>query len=218
MTAPAARTAPTRRVYRFNILRVLLCGILLGVLVAACLYVHHTSFDFAYDRLTEDGSKTLAWITREVGLSLPLLMICLFQFMVYHKHDRRDGVASREMLWEVIIAAALTYLVLLPYMASLSREMYDAAVAAGATIPKTEDANVPWTLLMKLHEWFVRQTVPFGLLMVFHYTRSRRERLCPDTEADEPLMTVEAYRALHPDADEFATEGTSPVAEAPEEV
>ena len=211
-------SAPIRRIYKFSILRTLLCGILLAALITASLYVYHTAFDFAHARLIENGSKTLAWITREVGLSLPLVMICLFQYMVYHKHDRRDGVASREMIWEVIIAAALTYLVLLPYLAGLSREMYDAAVAAGAEIPKTEDVEVPWTLLMKLHEWFVRQSVPFCILILFHYTRGRRERLHPSTEADEPLMTVEAYRALHPDADEFATEDPEPPTENTEEV
>ena len=78
-------TAPTRRIYKFSILRTLLCGILLAALIAASLYVYHTAFDFAHARLIENGSKTLAWITREVGLSLPLVMICLFLYMVYLK-------------------------------------------------------------------------------------------------------------------------------------
>ena len=60
-----------QRRYRFSIVRVLFCGVLLTVLSAVCLYVFYTAFDFCRDRFLEEESKTLAWFTLQ--LSLPIL-------------------------------------------------------------------------------------------------------------------------------------------------
>lgn len=181
------------RRYRFSIGRVLLCGFLLTALVAACLYLSHTAFDFYRARFLEQDSKTLAWFTLQIGLALPFLVICLFHYMVYHKHDRRDGVARREMFWEVVIVAVLTYAVLLPYLSSISEALYINALAAGESIPKTDTGN-EITLLMELHDWFIRLTIPLGALMVFHAARARREIRFPEKEEETP-MTVAEYEA-----------------------
>ena len=188
-------SAQATRPYKFSILRVLLCGVLLTVLVAVCLYLDHTAFDFYEARLLENQSKTFAWFMEQIGFSLPFIVICLFHFMVYHKHDRRDGVARREMFWEVVVVTVLTYAVLLPYLAKISDALYINTLAAGETVPKT-DGRVEITLLMELHDWFIRLTIPLAVLMGFHAMRARREILHPETEAvaDTP-MTVAEYEA-----------------------
>ena len=188
-------SAQAPRRYKFSILRVLLCGVLLTVLVAVCLYLDYTAFDFYEARLLENQSKTFAWFVEQVGFSLPFIVICLFHFMVYHKHDRRDGVARREMFWEVVMVAVLTYAVLLPYLAKISDALYINALAAGKSVPKT-DGRVEITLLMELHDWFIRLTIPLAVLMGFHAMRARREILYPDTEGGEkPVITVDEYEA-----------------------
>ncbi|MBQ3508131.1 MAG: hypothetical protein IJA91_06235 [Clostridia bacterium] len=183
------------RRYRFSIIRILLCSVLLSALVAVSLYVYHTAFTFYHARLIEDESKTFAWFTKQIGFSLPFVLICLFQYMVYHKHDRRDGVARREMFWEVVMVTVLTYGALLPYLSGISEALYINALAAGVEIPKT-DGKVEMTLLMELHEWFIRLTIPLAALMGFHAFRARRESRFPESEIpSEPLMTVEEYEA-----------------------
>ena len=90
----------------------------------------------------------------------------------------------------------LTYAVLLPYLSSVSEALYTNALAAGEKIPKT-DGKVEITLLMELHDWFIRLTIPLLLLMVYHSARARRERLYPETEqATDRLPTVAEYEAL----------------------
>ncbi len=190
----ASPTVLIGRHYRFSPVRTLFCGVLLSALVAACLYVYHTAFTFYHARLLENEMKTIAWFTEQIGLSLPLIVICLFHYLVYHAHDRHDGAARREMMWEIVIVAVLTYAVLLPYLSRVSRDMYEAAVEAGATIPET-DGKVPWTLLMKLHEWFVRQPIPLCLLFLFHRVRATRELQHPETEVRPAPVTVEEYYA-----------------------
>ncbi len=175
--------------------RILLGGLFLSLLVAGCLYLYHTAFPFYEARLLEEESKTAAWIIGELGFALPFVVICLFHTIAYWKHDR-DGRAEREMLWQIVIVAVMTYGVLLPALSDLSDAMYTAAVEVGATIPKT-DGGVEWTLMMKLHEWFIRFTVPLAILCVFRAMRVSRERRFPHEPDDEPLMTVEAYNALH---------------------
>ena len=57
---------------------------------------------------------------------------------------------------------------------------------------------------MLFHEWFVRMAVPLAALLIFYSARARRERLFPETEAAEPLMTRAEYDALR--ASEAAAE------------
>lgn len=195
MTATQALPTPQGRRYRFSILRVLLCGVFLSVLVAACLYCKYTAIDFFHARLLEQESKTSAWILKQVSFALPWIVLCIFQGMVYCKHDRRDGIAQREMFWEVLLVTIFTYLILLPYLQNVSDKMYAAALEVGADIPQT-DGKVDQTFIMIFHEWFIRMAVPLGALMLFHSIRARRERLHPETEVSEPLMTRAEYDAM----------------------
>ena len=194
MTA-ATPITPTGRRYRFSILRVLLFGILMSALVTACLYLKYSAVDFFHARLLEQESKTSAWILKQVGFALPWIFMCIFHAATYRKHDRRDGVASLEMFVEVLLVTVFTYLVLLPHLQNYSDALYDAAVEAGAKIPQT-DGKVDQTFIMLFHEWFVRMAVPLVALMIFYSGRARRERLHPETEVDEPLMTCAEYDAL----------------------
>ena len=195
MTATQALPARPGRRYRFSILRVLICGALLSVLVAACLYCKYTAIDFFHARLLEQESKTSAWILKQVSFALPWIVICLFHGLVYCKHDRRDGIAQREMFWEVLLVTVFTYLVLLPYLKNISEEMYAAALEMGADIPQT-DGKVDKTFLMIFHEWFIRMAVPLSALLLFHSVRARREMDYPETEAEEPMMTRAEYDAM----------------------
>lgn len=189
-------TPSFRGVAGFSIPRVLLCGCLLTVLVAGCLYLHNTAFEFFCARMQDNGSKTLAWLARQVGFSLPFVIICLFHAALYGGRDPRDGSAQREMFWEIMLVSVLTYAVLLPYLSSISEALHINALAAGVKIPKT-DGKVEITLLMELHEWFIRLTIPLAVLLVYHGSRARRERLHPEgEEAPAPLMTVAEYEAL----------------------
>ena len=195
MTATQALPARPGRRYRFSILRVLICGALLSVLVAACLYCKYTAIDFFHARLLEQESKTSAWILKQVSFALPWIVICLFHGLVYCKHDRRDGIVQREMFWEVLLVTVFTYLVLLPYLKNISEEMYAAALEIGADIPQT-DGKVDQTFLMIFHEWFIRMAVPLSALLLFHSVRARREMDYPETEAEEPMMTRAEYDAM----------------------
>ena len=203
MTASIPQSPAAGRRYRFSILRVLLCGFFMSVLVAACLYCKYTAIDFFHARLLEQESKTSAWILKQVGFALPWIFMCIFQSITYRKHDRRDGIVAREMFWEVMLVTVFTYFILLPYLKGISEEMYAAALEAGAKIPQT-DGKVDQTFIMLFHEWFVRMAVPLAALLIFYSARARRERLFPETEAAEPLMTRAEYDALR--ASEAAAE------------
>ena len=177
-----------------SIPRILFFGILLTVLMAACLYLSHTALDFYHARLLENDSKTMAWLTRQLSFSLPFFIICLFHLFAYHKAPH-DGSAAREMFWEVAVVAVLIYAVLIPYLAGISEALYINALAAGESIPKSE-GKVEITLLMELHEWFIRLIIPLGVLMAFYGLRARRERLYPESEASaEPPITIAEFEA-----------------------
>jgi hypothetical protein len=210
MTATQALPVGTGRRYRFNILRVLIFGVFLSVLVAACLYCKYTAIDFFHARLLEQESKTSAWILKQVSFALPWIVICLFHGLVYCKHDRHDGIVQREMFWEVLLVTVFTYLVLLPYLQNVSEEMYAAALEMGADIPQTE-GKVDQTFIMIFHEWFIRMAVPLCALLLFHSVRARRERDYPETEVPEPMMTRAEYDALR--ANEVDTDVSNDVAE-----
>ena len=203
MTASIPQSPAAGRRYRFSILRVLLCGFFMSVLVAACLYLKYTAVDFFHARLLEQESKTSAWILKQVGFALPWIFMCIFQSITYRKHDRRDGIVAREMFWEVMLVTVFTYFIMLPYLRNVSDIVYAAALEAGADIPQS-DGKVDLTFIMLFHEWFVRMAVPLAALLIFYSARARRERLFPETETAEPLMTRAEYDALR--ASEAAAE------------
>jgi hypothetical protein len=121
------------------------------------------------------------------------------------------------MFWEILLLSALVYGVLYPYVNAISDALYTNALAAGESI--TQNAGkVDVTLIMELHEWFIRLSLPILVLLIFHSSRARRERLYPDTETVEPVITKDEYHAMKAAAaaqsakDAEADEG----AEAPE--
>ncbi len=186
-----------------GVVRVLISTALLSVLFAASLYLYHTAFPFFRDHLLDSGKKSTAWFVEQLSYSLPFLLLGLYFTITYHRLDRRDGVASREKLWITVLVTLVTYGVLLPCVHHMSREMYAAAVEAGAKIPET-DGGVPWTLMMKLSEWFIRLSIPLAVVMTFYGMRSARERRCPD-ETEDVLPTIEAYTARQQAAEEEAS-------------
>ena len=213
MTVTSASSPTQGRRYRFSPLRVLFCSILLSLLVVASLYLKYSAVDFFHARLLDQGSKTSAWILKQISYALPWIFMCIFQAITYRRHDRHDGVVAREMFWEVFFVTVFTYLVLLPYLQSVSDEMYAAALEAGATIPQTE-GKVDQTFIMIFHEWFIRLSIPLIGLMLFYSIRARRQRLHPETEMDEPLMTRAEYDALKDPVTPDNTDSETPEAES----
>ena len=189
-------------IYRFNIIRVVTVSVLLSLLVAGCLYLHHTVFTDARAHFLDAESKSIVWIVRELGYMLPFITVALFQYVLYSKYDREDGVLQREMMWEILLVAVLTYAVLLPYVCHVSDELYTAAKAlaeqTGEKLPQTE-GKVDRTLAMDLHEWFVRFSIPLALLGVYHGSRASRER-CEASAA--PVNTETSL----PESEEAVTE------------
>ena len=207
-------TSYTRRTI-WSLVRVVLSGILLTAAVAGCLYLHLTAFPFLRERLLETEMKTSAWLIKQLSFSLPFVLICLFFAVAYRGIDRRDGMASREKQWIVLLVALLSYAALLPYVNHLSKEMYESAVAAGIEIPTT-DANIPWTLMLRCREWFVRLAIPLGILALFYGVRAAREKDCPDTldtTEDTAPVAVEAVETTEKidTAEEFEESATTDV-------
>jgi purine-cytosine permease-like protein len=163
-----------RRAYRFSILRVLTFSVCMALLLAFELYSYHTVFDSFYDDLIEAEMESSAWIESQLAFMLPFLTVALFQYLVYRRDDREDGVFQREKAWEIFCVAVLVYGVILPVVAHMSRTAYEAALAAGEVIPTTA-GGADETLLMTVTEWFIRLTVPLLLLGAYHGTRARRE-------------------------------------------
>ena len=213
MTVTSTPSATQGRRYRFSILRVLFCSILMSLLVVASLYLKYSAVDFFHARLLDQGSKTSAWILKQVSFALPWIFMCIFHAITYRRHDRHDGVVAREMFWEVFFVTVFTYLVLLPYLQNVSDEMYAAALEAGATIPQTQ-GKVDQTFIMIFHEWFVRLSIPLIGLMMFYSIRARRQRFHPETEVDEPLMTRAEYDALKDPVTPDNTDSEIPEAES----
>jgi hypothetical protein len=59
--------------------------------------------------------------------------------------------------------------------------------------------------------------VPLAALLIFYSARARRERLHPETEAGEPLMTCAEYDALM-GSDVAETASDADTQEQPEEI
>ncbi len=177
--------------YRFSVLRVAIISLLLFVLLGLCLLLYHTAFRALEGDFAASEKKNSSWIVGELGLMMPLLTVCLFQFFVYAKHDRRNAIAQREMAWEILLSTLLVYAVILPVIMYVSDRRLALELAAGAVVEQTEGKEFR-TLLMDMAEWFIRLPVPMLLLYVFHRSKAAdelnaaRKRQSPEKEAEIP--------------------------------
>ena len=166
---------------KFSLVRVIILSLLLFLLISLELGLYHTAIADLTDNLmseyntTEEKGwqKTAAWMIEQIIMMLPLVTICIFQFAVYSRYNRKDGVLQREMGCEVLLCAVLVYAVLLPVVAKFSRDQYAAEVLAGTL--KYYDKGGPITLLRESLGWFLRFLIPVGLLSVYHFSRARAE-------------------------------------------
>ena len=73
----AQRPLPTinKGTYKFSVLRIILCGVLMTLLCVACLYVQYTSLDFLHTQLVEQDKKTTAWLLEQLRFSLPFILL-----------------------------------------------------------------------------------------------------------------------------------------------
>lgn len=172
---PAYITPPREtRTYKFSVPRMILMGLMLFALIVACLYLYHTAFRQYGEYLTEEKKETTAWIVKQLSFMLPFIAVAVFQCAVYAKHDNRDGVLQKERAYELLIAAALTYLVLLPLVCWYSDANLLLSLMAELDVPKTDGKEYE-TVILLVFEWFVRLAVPLCLLFVYHMARAKAE-------------------------------------------
>ena len=167
---------------RISPTRIVVFSLFLFVLVGLELFLSETSFAVFHEQLLKDFSyteekgwqKTVAWFVEQLRYWLPFLTVCIFQYAVYRNHNSENGVCQKEMAWQVGILTVLVYGGLLPYVAMISRDAKALAVSNGEVLPTT-DGGVEITILMKAAEWFIRVSIPFLLLFVYHAASGKRE-------------------------------------------
>lgn len=208
-TADGLARIGSDRTYSFNAARVILLSVLMSLLVAATLYLHHTVLDQYHTYLLGEEKKTTAWIELQLSYMLPFITVALFQYFVYHADDRQDGILRREMAWEILLVALLTYAVLMPYVIHMSRTLHEAAIEAGEEIKQTA-AGVDSTLWMEVHDWFIRFSVPLMLLVTYHFVRADREA----REAASPAPAGALPAAAPADPEPQTDVQTAPAAQA----
>ncbi|MBE6693330.1 MAG: hypothetical protein E7589_01000 [Ruminococcaceae bacterium] len=171
---------------KVSIVRIIIISVLLFLLISVELGVYLTAISDLQDNLMKDyeltkdkgWQKSLAWMLDEFAMLLPLITVCVFQYAVYKRYNREDGILQREMAFEVILVGVLVYAVLLPVVAKISSDMNTAAHIAG-TVERYEDGGVI-TLLRRSLGWFIRFIFPVGILSIYHFSRSKAE--AEDTE------------------------------------
>ena len=186
--SPARRAATAK----ISPLRIVLFSLFLFALVAFELYLSETSLATFHEQLLNDyehtenkgWQKIVAWLVEQLRYWLPFLTVCIFQYATYRSFNSENGVCQKEMAWQTGIVSVLVFGGLLPYVAYVSKVAYEAAVAAGEEIPKT-DGGVETTILMGAAEWFIRTTIPLALLLVYHAACGRRE--AKEASVAEPI-------------------------------
>lgn len=163
-------TKETRK-YRFSVLRVIAMSLMLFLLTTACLYLHNTIQETYVSYLTTAEKKTTAFLAEQISYMLPFLAIAVFQFAVYAKYDNRDGILQKEQAWEILILAALVYLVLLPYVWNYSNQTLTLQLAAGIEVEKNAGREYE-ALFLDVFQWFIRLSIPLIFLLTYHFIRA----------------------------------------------
>ena len=215
---PAYMVPPReKRAYSFSWIRMILMGLMLFALITVCLYLYHVAFREYGEYLTAEEKKSTAWIVRQLSFMLPFIAVAAFQCAVYAKHDNRDGILQRERAYEILIAAALTYLVLLPLVAWYSETKLTLYLVAELDVPKTDGKEYE-TVMILVSEWFARLAIPLSLLFVYHMAKAKAEmtetaeNAAIEVQKAAEQAAVEAEKA----AEQAAMEAEKAVLEAQE--
>lgn len=203
------------RTYRFSVLRVIAMSLMLFLLTAACLYLHNTIQENYVSYLTTAEKKTTAFLAEQLSYMLPFLAIAVFQFAVYAKYDNRDGILQKEQAWEILILAALVYLVLLPYVKNYSDQTLTLQLAAGIEVEKNAGREYE-ALFLDVFQWFVRLSIPLVFLLTYHFVRAGvevREATSVSTSSAEAKNTAADGNSEENPATNHAEE--APITEQP---
>jgi hypothetical protein len=88
---------------------------------------------------------------------------------------------QKEKGWIVLIVAAFTYAVILPYVINESRGCFD---------PLPEDVEDVKSMLEITASWFVVQVIPFMIALTYHFIRAGKKDE-PDQPAEQPVETAD---------------------------
>ncbi len=191
----------------WRIARTLLIGLFVSTVVAYTLHIQTQMLpDFMTELVTDSETgeitselqrdrKATVWFVEQFGYLAPLLATMIIPYLLYRKVDRHDGKVQRELTWITVMVMALTFLVLLPYVAKVSDAELQAALAAGEDFPK-RDGGAYDTLLLNVAPWFIRLFIGLCMLLLYHSMRAHREK--QETVA---ALAVEASAATAPDTD-----------------
>lgn len=159
----------------WRVARTVLVGLLVSAAVAGTLYVQTHVLPDLLAKLIEEEKNNRAGFAEQMGYLAPVLMAMILPYLIYVKIDRHDGKVQTELTWVMVITMALTYLVLLPYVAHVSNAEIQAALAAEGSFPK-RDGGAYDSLLLKVIPWFIRLFIGLSILCLYHSMRAQREK------------------------------------------
>ena len=165
---------------KVNILRVILCAILLCALVVGTLWLFLRANDVAAEKLEElnpkktGDMKNMLWLIEKVLYILPVCTLLIFQTLVYKMSKTKKSITHRERAWELIIAFVFTYAVLLPMVLIYSKN--------NPPVPDPETGVEALSLAARSVQWFMWQILIFMPAILYH-------RVMANSCVDEELTT-----------------------------
>ena len=145
---------------KLNILRTVICAVLLCALVMALLYAYVGGLEAVEKKLEEinpdriGDMKNTMWLIEHIMFILPVCILLVFQLIFYTIWKERDAaVLHKECFISLLSAFIFTFAVMLPAVIIYSKH-------APVQMDEETGKELP-TLMIKTGEWFIWQFMIF---------------------------------------------------------
>lgn len=167
---------------KLNILRLLLCALVLCVLMVGMYLCYTKGMDVATEKLEglnpkkEGDMKNTLWLVEKIFFILPVFVLLLCQTLFYRAQKSAQDIKHREQAWEIIVVFLFTYTVLLPAVIIYSKQTAHADVLF---------EDVEKSLILRTGQWFMWQVVFFLVPVLYHRLRADEDANKADTLREE---------------------------------
>ena len=157
------------------ILRILLISVVTCAAAVAIFYLYSTGVPKIINELTIKGKmENTIWVVENFIPMICILGLVAVLCIIYRIIKVESWQMHTEKGWIMLICAAFTYGVILPYVINASGSFF---------APEAEDAVEVATLLENTASWFVIQIIPFMLILSYHFTMAAKKVSASDGES-----------------------------------
>ena len=158
----------TEKSKKYDIVKIVIAAVALCIVMAIMFSMYNSIIPAKLAELEEEGDmENTMWLIKYGSYAVPVIVLAVILSLCYRKKGHYIPVISqREKGIVMIIVAAFTFLVILPYAIASSPDWQ---------LPAANGEEEIKTLFETTAAWIFAQIIPFAIVITYHFIRASSE-------------------------------------------